>query len=173
MALHGNISAPVWVTDLVEVSKDATSLVVCTWKKFFGWGLWVSFEWCHKLRTSWPTLPSFGCQSLDGSISLKFLLETRLLSESFDTLDDLLRFRQKKIFFGWGLQIFCEWHHKWSSFGAILAHVTWPRVQPLGRSVSLKFLLETRLESKFFEPLINFLAFLDQKLWSKVNKLIN
>jgi len=34
MALHGNISAPVRVTDLVEAPKDATSLVVCTQKKF-------------------------------------------------------------------------------------------------------------------------------------------
>jgi len=30
VALRGNISAPVSVTDLVEVSKDAASLVVCT-----------------------------------------------------------------------------------------------------------------------------------------------
>jgi len=22
----------------------------------------------------------------------------------------------RKKFFGWGLWIFCEWHHKWSSF---------------------------------------------------------
>jgi len=38
MALHGNFSAPVRVTDLVEASKDAASLLVCTRKKFFGWG---------------------------------------------------------------------------------------------------------------------------------------
>jgi len=38
VALRRNISTPVWVTDLVEVSKDAASLVVCTRKKFFGWG---------------------------------------------------------------------------------------------------------------------------------------
>jgi len=37
VALHGNTSTPVWVTDLVEVSKDAASLVVCTRKKYFGW----------------------------------------------------------------------------------------------------------------------------------------
>ena len=49
-------------------------------------------------------------------------------------------------------------------FGAILAHVTWPRTQPLGQSISLKFLLETRLESESFEPLIDFLAMLVQKL---------
>jgi len=48
--------------------------------------------------------------------------------------------------------------------GVILAHVTWPRAQPLGQSVSLKFPLETRLESETFEPLIDFLAFLVQKL---------
>jgi len=35
MALRGNISAPVQVTDLVEVSKDTASLVVCTRNKFF------------------------------------------------------------------------------------------------------------------------------------------
>ena len=46
----------------------------------------------------------------------------------------------------------------------ILAHVTWPMAQPLGQSVSLKFSLETRLESESFEPLIDFLVFLVQKL---------
>jgi len=56
---------------------------------------------------------------------------------------------------------------------AILAHVTWPRAQLLDESISLKLSLETRLESESFEPLINFLAFLVQKLWSKINKLIN
>ena len=34
MTLHGIISAPVQVTDLVEVSKDVASLVVCTGKKY-------------------------------------------------------------------------------------------------------------------------------------------
>jgi len=46
----------------------------------------------------------------------------------------------------------------------ILAHVAWPRAQPLGQSVSLKFSLETRLESESFEPLIDFLEFLVQML---------
>jgi len=40
------------------------------------------------------TLPGPGHQPLGGSISLKFL---RLQSESFDTLDDLLRFRVQKL----------------------------------------------------------------------------
>ena len=79
---------------------------------------------------------------------------------------------RKKIFW-FGVRIFCGWCHKWSSFGVILAHVAWPRAQPLGQSVSLKFLLQTRLEFGSFEPLIDFLAFLVQNLWSKINKLIN
>jgi len=58
-------------------------------------------------------------------------------------------------------------------FWVILAHVAWPRAQLLGLSVSLKFSLETRLESESFDTLIDFLALLVQKLWSKVNKLIN
>jgi len=48
-------------------------------------------------RPPWPTLPGPGRQPLGGSISLKFLLETRLQSESFDTLDDLLGFRVQKL----------------------------------------------------------------------------
>ena len=48
-------------------------------------------------RPPWPTLPGPGRQPLGGSISLKFLLETMLQSESFDTLDDLLGFRVQKL----------------------------------------------------------------------------
>jgi len=79
----------------------------------------------------------------------------------------------EKKFFGWGLRIFCEWHHKWSCFCVILAHATWPRAQPLDQSIWLNFSLETRLECESFEPLIDFLVFLVQTLWSKTNKLIN
>jgi len=96
MALCGNISAPVHVTDLVEASEYAASLLVCTRKKIFASrGMRVFCEWRHKWRTfrpPWPTLLGPGRQPLAGSISLKFLLETRLQSESFDTLDDLLGF---------------------------------------------------------------------------------
>ena len=45
----------------------------------------------------------------------------------------------QKIIFAWGVRVFCEWRHKWSSFRVIMAHVAWPRAQPLGQSVSLKF----------------------------------
>jgi len=96
----------------------------------------------------------------------------RELFKGLNESDSHLDCTWKKIF-GWGLQIFCEWRLKWSSFWAILAHVAWPWAQPLGHSVSLRFSLETRLESESFELLIHFLAFLVQKLWSKINKLIN
>jgi len=43
----------------------------------------------------------------------------------------------------------------------------------LDGSISLKFLLETRLECESFEPLIDFLGFQVQKLWPKNNKIIN
>jgi len=38
----------------------------------------------------WPTSPGLGPKLFNGSISLKFLLETRLQSESFYTLYDVL-----------------------------------------------------------------------------------
>jgi len=69
-------------------------------KKFFAWGVRVFCEWRLKSRTfrpPWPTLPGPGCQPLGGSISLKFLLETWLQSESFDTLDDMLGFQVQKL----------------------------------------------------------------------------
>jgi len=97
MALRGNISAPVQVTDLVEVSKNVANLVVCTRKKTFWLGSASFCEWCHKWRTFWPTSPGPGRQPLDGSMSPKLLLETRLQSESFDTSDDLLGFRVQKL----------------------------------------------------------------------------
>jgi len=50
VAFRGNFSAPVWVTDPVEASKDAASLLVCTWEKFFAWGVRVGCEWRHKVE---------------------------------------------------------------------------------------------------------------------------
>ena len=48
-------------------------------------------------RPPWPISPGPGPKPLDDSISLQFLLETRLQSESIDTLDDLLGFRVQKL----------------------------------------------------------------------------
>jgi len=47
VAFRGNISTPVQVTDLVEVSKDVANLLVCTRKKIFCLGGEVFFQWCH------------------------------------------------------------------------------------------------------------------------------
>jgi len=45
----------------------------------------------------WPVIVNrFSTPALDGSILLKFLLETRLKSESDDTLDNLLGFQVQK-----------------------------------------------------------------------------
>jgi len=51
VALRGNISAPVRVTDLVEASKDVASLHS---KKLFAWVVRVFCEWRHKWRTFRP-----------------------------------------------------------------------------------------------------------------------
>jgi len=48
-------------------------------------------------RPPGPTSPGPGPKPLDGSILLKFLLETRPQSESFVILDDLLGFRVQKL----------------------------------------------------------------------------
>jgi len=100
LALRRNFSGPVSATDLVKSSKDLASLVVCTRKEIFLVGRCEFYEWRHKWRTfrpPWPISPDPGPKLLDGSISLMFLLETRLQSESFDTLDDLLGFRVQKL----------------------------------------------------------------------------
>jgi len=97
VVLRGNFSAPVRSSDPAKVLKNAASLVDCT-RIFFSWG--VGCELRHKWRTfrpPWPTLPGPGPQPLGGNISLKFLLEPRLQSESLDTLDDLLGFRVQKL----------------------------------------------------------------------------
>jgi len=99
VALHAHNSGTKSGRELFNGSKDA-SLLVCTRKKIFWLGGSDFCEWRHKWRTfrpPWPTLPGPGGKPLDSSMSLKFLLETRLQSESFDTLDDLLGFRVQKL----------------------------------------------------------------------------
>jgi len=101
MALCENFSNPVSATDPLKSSKDLASLVVRTQKKIFWLGVvWIFCEWHHKWRTfrpPWPTSPGPRPKPLDGSISLKDILETRLQSESFDTLHDLLEFQVQKL----------------------------------------------------------------------------
>ena len=120
VALCKNFSSRVCSTDPVKVSKDAASLLVGTLffqKKFFCLGGEFFCEWRHKWRTfrpPWPTLPGPGRQPLGGSISLKFLLETRLQSESFDTLDDRLGFRVQKLWCKLVKLLFILDHNFWT-----------------------------------------------------------
>ena len=94
MALRENFHSPVSFTDPVKVSKNAVSLHM---KKIFfleGCRLAVSDVISGGLLDHLGPLGP-GYQPL--GISLKFLLETRLQSKPFDTLDDLLRFRVQKL----------------------------------------------------------------------------
>jgi len=54
VALHGNFSAPARVTDLVEVSNDAASLLVCTRKKIFWFNFLESYDEVHIHQHSYP-----------------------------------------------------------------------------------------------------------------------
>ena len=151
------------------------------WVSILLWYKWpkcLSEKKCKHFE-SWPTIYSYFDFSLKNS---SFRLPYQRPNSSANAARELFNGSNgstslvdstRKKFFGWGVRIFCDWRHKWSSFRVILAHVAWPKAQPLGQSVSLKVSLETRLKSESFEPLINFLAFLVQKLWSKMNKLIN
>ena len=81
-------------------SKAQETQQVCTRKNIFCLGVWIFYEWHHEWRTfrpPWPTAPGPGLKPLHGSISVKFLLEIRLHSQSFDTLDDLVGFRDQKL----------------------------------------------------------------------------
>jgi len=62
----------------------------------------------------------------------------------------------KKNFFAWGLRVFCEWHHKWRTFRPPWPILPGPGRQPLGGSISLKFLLETRLPVMESRDLVSF-----------------
>jgi len=87
--------------ELFNGSNGSASLIDCIRKKIFlvgSCGLFVSDVISEVVLGSfWLMLPGPGHQPLGGSISLKFLLETRLQSESFDTLDDLLGFWVQKL----------------------------------------------------------------------------
>ena len=97
LALHRNISAPVRVTDLVKASKDMASLLVYTRKKFFAWGCRFFMSDIISGRLLGHRGPLCLALGANWSISLKFLLETKLQSKSFDTLDDLLGFQVQKL----------------------------------------------------------------------------
>jgi len=86
MFLHGNISANDCAREMF-FKRFGKSLRL-QWKKFFRFGFLIFPEWYCKwscFRPSWPTSSGPRPKPLDSSVSPKFLLETRLKSESFDT----------------------------------------------------------------------------------------
>jgi len=48
----------------------------------------------------------------------------------------LLVCTRKKIFFAWGMRVFCEWRHKWRAFRPPWPTLPGPRRQPLGQCFS-------------------------------------
>ena len=79
----------------------------------------------------------------------------------------------KKIFLLRGVRVFCDWRHKWRTFRPPCPTLPGPRRQPLGGSISLKFLLETRLQSEYFDTKDDLLGLQVQKLWSKLVKIFD
>jgi len=75
----------------------------------------------------WPKTSSFWlpyqCHSSSASLRWRAVQWLKQIGQSSGRYS-------KKIFLVGGADL-CEWHHKWNSFGAILAHFTWPRAQPL------------------------------------------
>ena len=69
--------------------------------------------------------------------------------------------------------LFCKWHHKWSCFRSFWSTSSDPRPKPLDDSISLKFLLETRLKSESFDILGDLLGFRGFKSYDlKTTKLL-
>jgi len=80
--------------ELFKPSRDAASFRICSEKKLGGFGFFVY----HVINgvcfwPFWLKLPDPGPKALDGSISLKFLLETKLASEAFKLLINFLGFQ--------------------------------------------------------------------------------
>ena len=102
------------------------------------------------------------------------------LSEGLKKRSKSSRLHWKKNFLRGGVRVFCEWHHKWKIFRPPWPTLPGPGHQPLGGSISLKFgsislkfLLETRLQSESFDTLGNLLGFRVQKLWCKFVKILD
>jgi len=98
MGLGNCITCQVIVLDSCSNPQRLGKYSNVQWKKHLGF--WVFCEWRHKwssFRHFWSTSSGPGPKLLDSSILLKFLLETRLKSESFETLGDLLGFQVEKL----------------------------------------------------------------------------
>jgi len=78
----------------------------------------------------------------------------------------------KKTFFNYGFRLF-EWCHNWSTYRPLWLTSSGPGSKPLDGSISHKFLLGTSLKSESFDTLDDLLGFQVQKLWSKINKIVD
>ena len=127
----------------VESTPTSASVVSCEWP---------FLTWVWQTRDSIPDKPvivfqHFGCWC--SNISYLEIREKpgifRLPYQPYSSLGNCvrkllksskdlpsLRVRNAKNFGLW-VVFFCEWHHTWGRFLAILAHVTWPRAQLLDK----------------------------------------
>jgi len=99
--------------------------------------------------------------ALRGNISA--LVRVMDLVEAAKDVASLLVYTQKKNFLLGACEFFCEWRHNWRTFRPPWPTLPGPGRQPLGGSISLKFLLETRLQSESFDNLDDLLGFWFQK----------
>ena len=90
MTLRRHNSSAKSARELFKCSKYSANLVVCNKKFFFSFKFRIFCEWHHKKSTFRPPSSSPRPKLIDCGISLKFLMETRVKSESFETLDDVL-----------------------------------------------------------------------------------
>jgi len=79
---------------------------------------------------------------------------------------------EKRIFLVLGFRFFCEWSRE-VGFWQFWLMLPGLRAKCSAEVFRWSFHWETRLESKSFEPLIDLLTFLVQKLWSTINNLIH
>jgi len=80
--------------------------------------------------------------SLNQAVSLCLTNPITLYSIVLESCSNPQKTRKCKKNFWFCVSFFCDWRHRLGRFSAILAHVTWPRAQPLGGSNSFKFSLK-------------------------------
>ena len=85
-----------WARELFKPLKDSASLLVCNGKKFFRLQIGWYRKW-DRIRLLWLRLLGTGHKPLDRSISLQFLVKTRLKSKPIEPLIDFLVFLLHKL----------------------------------------------------------------------------
>jgi len=78
----------------------------------------------------------------------------------------------QKLFFSFGFGVLLGGRHKWGCFRVFIAYFNRPWTPSNGPTFWPKYFDETRLFYESLEPLIGFLAYLDEKLCHKNQKLV-